>query len=122
MELAGSRREEKGRSGKIGRLKDINRDGFDDLIVNFLVSGLELEELEPDATEAELAGPLLDGTEIFGTDSIRLVGRSGHSEDLTLVPDQHMPDPATIGLFPLGGCPALLRRWRRGSRTMNDEQ
>ena len=62
----------KGRSGK-GSFRDVNGDSYEDLVVHFLTQDVELGQ---GSEEATLTGQLLDGTEFFGTDDVRIVGNS----------------------------------------------
>jgi hypothetical protein len=68
--LSGSAVRLKGKSGNAGSLEDVDGDGDLDLVVQFYIDQLALEE---GATEAALAGTLLDGTPIVGYDSVRVV-------------------------------------------------
>jgi len=52
------------------RLKDVDRDGDDDLLFFFEAQALNLSK---DSAEATLTGFLMDGTEIVGTDEVRIV-------------------------------------------------
>ena len=68
--LAGSSPKQKGNSGKLGAYEDLNGDSILDLILHFPVPDLVTE---PEAEELTLTGMLLDGTEITGSDVVRLL-------------------------------------------------
>ncbi|MGJ0489384.1 hypothetical protein [Methylobacter sp.] len=68
--MTGSVARQKGNSGHIGNLVDIDGDGDQDLIVQFETSALELSEAN---TLAVLQGVLLDGTKITGEDFVSVV-------------------------------------------------
>jgi hypothetical protein len=70
LNLSGSVARQKGNSGHIGNLVDIDGDGDQDLIVQFETSALELSEAN---TLAVLQGVLLDGTKITGEDFVSVV-------------------------------------------------
>ena len=70
LTLSGSAVRLKGKSGNAGTLEDVDADGDLDLVVQFYIDELELEE---GATEALLRGCIDDGTPIVGYDSIRVV-------------------------------------------------
>ena len=65
----GNAAREKGRHHRIGAYEDVNGDGFMDLVVQFPVADLGLEEAD---TEATVTGILNDGTPFEGTDSVRI--------------------------------------------------
>ena len=50
--------------------RDVDRDGDDDVLFLFKTQELNLDE---ESTEATLTGRLMDGTEIVGTDQVRIV-------------------------------------------------
>jgi len=70
LALAGAEPQERGNSGNFGAFEDVNSDGFMDLMLRFPIADLSFE---PGATEAMLTGSLLDGTDIAGSDWVRLL-------------------------------------------------
>jgi len=70
LTLSGSAVRLKGKSDKAGSLEDVDGDGDLDLVVQFYIDELALEE---GATEAVLEGLTVDGTPIIGRDSVRVV-------------------------------------------------
>ncbi len=70
LQLDGSLPKEKGNSGKVGSYEDLNNDSILDLILHFPVPDLVIE---PEAEELILTGMLLDGTELAGSDVVRLL-------------------------------------------------
>lgn len=55
-----------------GHVEDVNDDGQDDLVVHFPTQDTGFEG---DEERGQLAGELHDGDAIFGSDSVRLIGR-----------------------------------------------
>jgi len=70
LTLSGSAVRLKGKSDRAGSLEDVDGDGDLDLVVQFSINELALQE---GATEAVLEGVTLDGTPIVGYDSVRVV-------------------------------------------------
>ncbi len=70
VELAGSQVRLKGKSGNAGSLKDVNEDGFLDLVVQVCTSGLLLVE---GSSEAVLTADLNGGGTIYGVDTANIV-------------------------------------------------
>ncbi len=70
LTLEGASAKEKGKSGKIGSLIDIDGDGDLDLLVHFSTAGLNLTNTD---TSATLLGETFDGMQITGTDSVNIV-------------------------------------------------
>jgi hypothetical protein len=70
LRLAGAAPAERGKKGKIASCEDVNGDGFVDLVLHFPVADLEVAD---DATSLLLTGSLVNGDELRGSDSIRVV-------------------------------------------------
>ncbi|MHC4808036.1 MAG: YncE family protein [Planctomycetota bacterium] len=70
LELAGSGVKVVGIDKLLASVRDVNNDGFDDLVVQIEVENLDLTEGD---IEAVLTGELMDGTPIEGTDSVNIV-------------------------------------------------
>ena len=68
--LDGATPRQKGKSGKLGSFEDINDDGLIDLLLLFEISELGIDG---SATELVLEGLLNDGTDLVGSDLIRIV-------------------------------------------------
>ena len=94
------------------RLRDLNHDGLDDLLVGFSISDLVAGgALAASSVEGLLTGALLDGTPFEGLDSIRIVppnGSKGNNLQISSV-----PEPTTLALTALG---LLGIGWRRRKR------
>ena len=70
VELEGCEIKTVGKKDKLlAHYEDVNDDGYVDLVVQIV----DVEDAFDDLTEATLTGQLFNGTEIIGTDSIRLV-------------------------------------------------
>ena len=67
LKLEGVSPKPKGKSSKVGTLRDVNGDSFVDLVLHFDLKDLEIDK---DTTELTLEGKMKDGTEFIGTDSI----------------------------------------------------
>ena len=76
--LDGASPKQKGGSENVGSFEDVNDDGLTDLLLNFQMSELDID---PSATELVLDGLLNDGTVLFGSDLIRLVGPGDFNGD-----------------------------------------
>ncbi len=107
--------------GKKGDLmasfEDVDDDGLIDLLVHIDTQGLVLGDGD---VEAQLTGETFDGLSILGTDTIRLVGKSGglsadafSSEDTPLSAASSVPEPGTIALLSMGVLGLLLFFRRR---------
>jgi hypothetical protein len=59
-----------GNSKLLASVRDVNSDGFDDLVVDIEVENLELTEGD---INASLTGELIDGTPIEGSDAVTIV-------------------------------------------------
>jgi hypothetical protein len=70
LTLSGSAVRLKGKSDRAGSLEDVDGDGDLDLVIQFDINELALQE---GATQAVLEGFTLDGTPIMGKDSVRIV-------------------------------------------------
>jgi hypothetical protein len=70
LALSGASVKLRGKSQEVGSLDDVDDDGDLDLVVQFYINELELEE---GATEAVLTGKTKSGAEIMGKDSVRIV-------------------------------------------------
>jgi hypothetical protein len=119
--LAGAGVLERGNNGDLmASFEDVNSDALDDLLVHIDIQGLVLNE---DDVEAQLTGETFDGLPIFGTDAIRLVGKSGEpppsafSGEITpMLAARTVPEPSTLALVAMGatGVLAGVRRRRHG--------
>ena len=83
----------RGRGVPMASFEDINQDDLLDLVLHVETQALQLTE---DDVEAWLEGTTFAGEPIAGMDTVRIVGGA-------------VPEPATLGIFALGGL-ALLRR------------
>ena len=70
--MAGAPVKLKGRGIPMASSKDVNKDGFRDLIVHFQTNALELGAGD---TEAVLEGATFDGLPIQGSDTVRVVSK-----------------------------------------------
>jgi hypothetical protein len=59
-----------GNSKLLASVRDVNSDGFDDLVVDIEVENLDLTEGD---INASLTGELIDGTPIKGSDAVTIV-------------------------------------------------
>jgi hypothetical protein len=91
------------------KLRDLNHDGLDDLLVGFSISGLvEGGALDASSIEGRLTGELFDGTPIIGSDIVRMVPQNnggGGSLSIATVPE---PGSCVFALTAL--CLAVSRR------------
>lgn len=99
----------RGAKGRIGSLEDVNGDSVLDLVLAFSTADLPFP---PNTVLAELSGRLLDGTEFFGTDAIRLVGGPPASAGQAPAGVQAMPEPTCLAGL-LAGLATLVRKRRR---------
>ena len=91
------------------RLRDLNHDGLDDLLVGFSISDLvDGGALDVSSVEGRLTGELFDGTPIFGSDIVRMVPQNNGGGGLVI---SAVPEPSSILLLAAGA--AGLGQWRR---------
>jgi len=92
------------------RLRDLNHDGLDDLLVGFSISDLvDGGALDASSVEGRLTGELLDGTPIFGSDIVRMVPQNNGGGGLVI---SAIPEPTTsaLALALVALCLAMSRR------------
>lgn len=94
--LAGASPKEKGKSGKIGSIEDLDGDMFMDLVVHFPTQDMLLECWD---TEVYLTGLMDNGEPIFGMHQIWTPGCQGPKYAVSLQP---IPEPVTLWLLSLG--------------------
>ena len=84
------------------RLRDLNHDGLDDLLVGFSISDLvDGGALDASSVEGRLTGELLDGTQIIGSDVVRMVPQNNNVGGLatSAIPEPTTSAPALAALF-----------------------
>jgi hypothetical protein len=90
------------------KLRDINHDGLDDLLVGFSISDLvDGGALAASSVEGRLMGELLDGTPIVGSDIIRMVPQNNGGGGLVI---STVPEPGSCVLALAALCLAMCRR------------
>ena len=90
------------------RLRDLNHDGLDDLLVGFSISDLVAGgALDASSVEGRLTGELFDGTPIFGSDIVRMVPQNNGGGGLV---SSTVPEPTTSALALAALCLAISRR------------
>ncbi len=90
------------------RLRDLNHDGLDDLLVGFSISDLvDGGALDVSSVEGRLTGELFDGTPIFGSDIVRMVPQNNGGGGLV---SSAVPEPTTSALALAALCLAMSRR------------
>jgi hypothetical protein len=92
------------------KLRDLNHDGLEDLLVGFSISDLvDGGALDSSSIEGRLTGELFDGTPIIGSDIVRMVPQNnGGGGNLSIAT---VPEPST-GLLLLVGWALVPRRQR----------
>ena len=96
------------------RLRDLNHDGLDDLLVGFSISDLvDGGALDASSVEGRLTGELFDGTPIVGSDIVRMVPQNNGGGPALVV--QAIPEPSTLVLAALALF-SLLAHGRRRRR------
>ena len=90
------------------RLRDLNHDGLDDLLVGFSISDLvDGGALDASSVEGRLTGELLDGTQIIGSDVVRMVPQNNNVGGLAI---SAVPEPTTSALVLAALCLVMSRR------------
>ncbi len=90
------------------KLRDLNHDGLDDLLVGFSISDLvDGGALDASSVEGRLTG-LLDGTPFEAMDSIRIVPPNGSNTNSLQI--SAVPEPTTCTLVLAALCLAISRR------------